>query len=165
MRRIGYFFVCSLVVLFSFAQAARADDADSGPAPYAKWVAGATSQPGLFTLWRKSGKVYVEISSLQLGKEFVQSAAPANGLGGWAIVWGEAMFAQTRIITFTRDDNKIVMTWPNTFFKAPEGSARERSVQQSFSPSIVALAPIVAEDAATGKIVFDASPFLETCST
>ncbi len=160
MRRIGYFFLCSLVVLFAFAQAARADDADSGPAPYAKWVAGATSQSGLFTLWRKSGKVYVEMSSSQLGKEFVQSAAPANGLGGWAIVWGEAMFAQTRIITFTRSDNKIVMTWPNTFFKAPEGSSRERSVQQSFSPSIVALAPIVAEDTATGKVVFDASPFL-----
>jgi hypothetical protein len=160
MRRIGLFLAIAVIFVFTFAQAARADDADSGPAPYAKWIVGATSQPGLFTLWRKSGKVYIEMSTAQLGKEFVQSATPANGLGGWAMVWGEYMFAQTRIITFTRSDNKIVITWPNTFFKAPAGSARERSVQQSFSPSIVALSTIAAEDAATGKVVFDASPFL-----
>jgi len=143
----------------SFLPAARADDADTTPAPYAKFTAGAQSQSGLFTLWRKNGKVYVELSTAQLGKDFVQSAAPANGLGGWGIVWGEDMFAQTRLIRFTRSDNKIVISWPNTFFKAPEGSARARSVQQSFSPSVVAVTPIVAEDSATGKIIFDGAPF------
>ena len=51
---------------------------------------GAQSQTGLFTLWRKNGKVYVEMSKAQLGKDFIQSASPANGLGGWALVWGEA---------------------------------------------------------------------------
>ncbi|MBV8263158.1 MAG: DUF5117 domain-containing protein, partial [Candidatus Eremiobacteraeota bacterium] len=144
----------------SFLPAARADDADTTPAPYAKFTAGAQSQTGLFTLWRKNGKVYVELSTAQLGKDFVQSAAPANGLGGWGIVWGEDMFAQTRLIRFTRQDNKIVISWPNTFFKAPEGSARARSVQLSFSPSVVAVTPIVAEDSATGKIIFDGAPFL-----
>ena len=150
----------AVLLAISFLPAARADDADTTPAPYAKFTAGAQSQSGLFTLWRKNGKVYVELSSAQLGKDFVQSAAPANGLGGWAIVWGEAMFAQTRLVRFTRADNKIVITWPNTFFKAPEGSARARSVEQSFSPSVAAVAPIVAEDASSGKIIFDGAPFL-----
>ncbi len=157
MRRIGHLFVCAALLVVSFAQAVRADDTDAGPAPYAKFIVGAQSQAGLFTVWRKSGKVYIELSNTQLGKDFVQSASPANGLGGWALVWGEDMFAQTRLIQFTRADNKIVITWPNTFFKAPPGSPRERSVAKSFSPSVVALAPIVAEDTAAGKIVFDAS--------
>ena len=160
MRRIGQFLLCAAFLVVWCAQAVRADDSDNGPQPYAKFIVGAQSQAGLFTLWRKNGKVYVEISKAQLGTDFVQSASPANGLGGWALVWGEDMFAQTRLIRFTRVDNKIVITWPNTFFKAPAGSSRERSVEKSFSPSVVALAPIVAEDQLTGKIVFDAAPFL-----
>ncbi len=160
MRSIVQSAICVALLVVSFAHAVRADDSDTGPAPYAKFIVGAQSQSGLFTVWRKSGKVYLELTTAQLGKDFVQSASPANGLGGWAIVWGEDMFAQTRLIQFTRADNKIVITWPNTFFKAPPGSSRERSVAKSFSPSIVALAPIVAEDTAAGKIVFDASPFL-----
>ncbi|HXN08346.1 MAG TPA: DUF5117 domain-containing protein, partial [Candidatus Acidoferrales bacterium] len=160
MRRIGFFLFCAAFLIISSVQAVRADDADSGPAAYTKFIVGAQSQPGLFTLWRKNGKVYVEVSKAQLGSDFIQSAAPANGLGGWALVWGEDMVAQTRLIRFTRTDNKIVITWPNTFFKAPAGSSRERSVEKSFSQSVVALTPIVAEDALTGKIVFDAAPFL-----
>jgi hypothetical protein len=160
MRWTKVFVLCSMLFVFGAAPVARADDADSGPAPYAKFIVGATSQSGLFTLWRKSGKVYVELNSSQLGKDFIQSAAPANGLGGWGMVWGEAMYAQTRLIRFTRADNKIVISWPNTFFTAQQGSARQRSIDQSFSPSVVALASIVAEDTASGKIIFDAAPFL-----
>lgn len=161
MRQMRLIFLCACLLVFSLGQMARADD-DQGqvPAPYAKFIDGAEPQHGLFTLWHKRGHVYVEISSAQLGKDYIQSAAPSNGLGGWAMVWGEAMFAQTRLIDFTRAGNKIVITWPNTFFKAPEGSARQRSIEQSFSPSVVAVAPIVALDDPAGRIVFDASPFL-----
>lgn len=161
MRKLGLIFVCSLFLAGAFAQTARADDAGGPPAPYAKWTADATSQPGLFTLWRKNDHVYIEIAKPQLGQDFIQSAAPSNGLGGWAIVWGEAMFAQTKLIEFTRNGDKIVITWPNTFFKAADGSARQRSIEQSFSPSVVAAAPIVAEDPVAGKVVFDAAPFLD----
>jgi hypothetical protein len=160
MRHLGHLLTCAVLLIVFSAQVARADDSDTGPPAYSKFIVGAQSQPGLFTLWRKNGKVYVEISKSQLDTDFIQSASPSNGLGGWALVWGEDMFAQTRLIRFTRVDNKIAITWPNTFFKAPEGSARERSVEKSFSSSVVALAPISAEDPLLGKIVFDASPFL-----
>src|SRR5579863_5612968 len=161
MRRLGFIFLCTLMCTVACALAARAQGDDgSGPAPYAKWTADATSQPGLFTLWRKDDHVYIEITKAQLDQDYIQSAAPANGLGGWAIVWGEAMFSQTKLIRFSRNGDKILITWPNTFFKAPAGSARERSIEQSFSPSVVGVANIVAEDAAAGKIVFDAEPFL-----
>jgi hypothetical protein len=161
MKRLSIAFIYVLFcALASTGWALAQPDDAAAPEPYAKWTAEATSQPGLFTLWRKNDHVYVEITKAQLGQDFIQSAAPANGLGGWAIVWGEAMFSQTKLITFTRNGNKIVITWPNTFFKAPEGSARQRSIEQSFSPSVVATADIVAEDPVTGKIIFDAAPFL-----
>jgi hypothetical protein len=160
LRRVTFLFLCLAWVTFFTGSAARADDDTGGPQDYTKWTAGATSQAGLFTVWHKEGKVYLELGNAQLGHDFIQSAAPANGLGGWAIVWGEAMFAQTRLIRFTRQDNKIVITWPNTFFTAPAGSARQRSIEQSFAPSVVAVTPIVAEDKTAGRIVFDASPFL-----
>src|ERR1700730_12871967 len=105
MRRIGYFLFCAAFFVILCAQAVRADDSDTGPAPYAKFIVGSQSQPGLFTLWRKNGKVYIEVSKSQLGSDFIQSAAPANGLGGWALVWGEDMVAQTRLIRFTRTGN------------------------------------------------------------
>lgn len=162
MRHLSLVFLWACILVCALGQAVRADDSPpaDGPAPYAKFIDGAEAQHGLFTLWNKKGHVYVEIANTQLGKDFIQSAAPANGLGGWAMVWGEAMFAQTRLIQFTRTGNKIVITWPNTYFVAPEGSSRERSVQQSFSPSVVALAPIVAVDDVGGRVIFDAAPFL-----
>ncbi len=157
MYRFAFILIVAFFAMLSCDWTARADEA---PAAYAQWTAAATGQPGLFTLWRKNDHVYVELTPAQLGQDYIQSAAPSNGLGGWAIVWGEAMFSQTKLIRFTRNGNRVVITWPNTFFKAPANSARQRSIDQSFAPSVVATAPIVAEDAVSGKIVFDAAPFL-----
>ena len=161
MQRLGLVIGLCALLLCAAAAAVRADDDPSAPAAYPKWVVGADGQHGLFTLWRKHDHVYIEIAAAQLGKDYVQSAAPQNGLGGWGLVAGEDMFAPTRLIRFARNGNKIVITWPNTFFSAPHDQAQQRAVDRSFSPSVVALAPIVALDETETKIVFDASPFLD----
>ena len=54
------------------------------PADYATFTKGLTPQRGLFTLWRKEAKVYIELSKDQLDTDFVQTAVPCNGLGGFA---------------------------------------------------------------------------------
>lgn len=162
MRRLGLVIFSCIAIVGAAPVLARADDDTSGaPAAYAKFVDGAQGQHGLFTLWRKHGHVYVEIAATQLGKDFVQSAAPQNGLGGWGLVAGEDMFAPTRLIQFTRAGNKIVITWPNTYFSAPHDTAQQRAVDRSFAPSVVAVAPIVALDETETKIVFDGAPFLD----
>jgi hypothetical protein len=132
------------------------------PADYATFTKGLTPQRGLFTIWRKSGKIYLELSKDQLDTDFIQTAVPANGLGGGGITPGlpYLQFPTARIVHFSRADDKIVVSWPNTSFIATEGTPAARAVAQSFAPSVIATAPIVAQDAATGRAVFDASYFL-----
>src|SRR6202790_5761655 len=56
---------------------------------YEKFTKDAEKQPGLFTLWHKDGKVYIELSKDQLGKEYYEHATTANGLGGVGILSGD----------------------------------------------------------------------------
>lgn len=134
--------------------------ATSGPAPIAQFTQGLTPARGLFTIWRKSGKVYLQLAKSQLDTPFIQNAEPASGLGGYGVTVGLPYIAAARIITFSRVDDKIVLTWPNTSFAATGNPAAEKAVEQSFAPSIVATTPVVAQDAKTGDVIFDAAPFL-----
>ncbi len=154
MRRLP-FALAVAAILASTVIIARADD-DNGPAPYAKFVTGAQVQNGLFNLIRKGGKVYLEIAPSQLGQDFVQTSELANGLGGYNILPG-GITASARIIRFIRSDDKIVVTWPNTYFIAPGNQPAQAAVRRTFADSPVAVAPIVATDATNGHIVFDAS--------
>ena len=130
------------------------------PDAYAEFVKGATEQHGLLTVWRKKGEVYLEIAPSQLGKDFIETAIPANGLGGFGIFPGYVYLAPARIMRFTKRDDKIVITWPNTIYDAKPGSAAERAAATTYSQSVVALAPIAAEKTSNGDIIFDAKPFL-----
>jgi len=59
MRWFSSLLLALFVVCFAGA-AARADDSGK-PAPYAEFIKGATVQNGLFNVWRKDGKVYLEV--------------------------------------------------------------------------------------------------------
>jgi hypothetical protein len=158
ITRVFFLLACCSLMVASTAVVASADDTsgDSGPAPYAKFVDGAQVQNGLFNVIRKDGKVYIDIAAAQLGQDFVQTAETANGLGGYNFIPG-GIGSYARIIRFTRSDDKIIATWPNTYFLASGNDAAKRAVNQTFADSPVAVAPVVAEDAATGRVVFDAS--------
>ncbi len=157
-------FICGgvaiAVILATNGHPAFADQGDSSaPVAYAKFIDGAQVQTGLFTLIRKDSKVYIAIAPSQLGQDFVQTAEQTNGLGGWGSIPG-GINSLARIIRFTKTDDKIVATWPNEFFQARGNPPAERAIGQTFADSPIAVAPIVATDALTGKVVFDASFFL-----
>jgi hypothetical protein len=157
--------VLATLAAFSLCvQAAHADEAgsaaaESGPAPYGKFITGAQVQNGLFNVIRKNGKVYLEIAPSQLDQDFIQSAETVNGLGGYFVVPG-GITSWTRIVRFTRNENKIVVTWPNTYFIAPGNDPAQQAISRTAANSTVAVAPIVATDATSGHVVFDASFFL-----
>jgi len=139
--------------------AALADDSsasDSGPAPYAKFISGAQVQNGLFNVIRKDGKVYLEIAPAQLDQDYIQTAELANGLGGYGVLPG-GIGSSALIIRFTRNDDKVVVTWPNTYFIAPGNEPAQRAIKRTFANSMVAVAPLAATDATNGHIVVDAS--------
>jgi hypothetical protein len=158
MRR--WLFCLSFVTTFIVLAPVAAKAEDNAPAAYAKWTAGKQSQPGLFTIWRDGSHVYIEASTAQLGKDYIEHAVPVSGLGGWDITPGNPYFDFARLIRFSRFDDKISITWPNTSFVAQSGTPAERAVAQTFASSVVGVAPIVAEDDVTGRIVFDAAPLL-----
>ncbi len=142
--------------------AALADDSspsDSAPVPYAKFIAGAQVQNGLFNVIRKGGKVYLEIAPAQLDQDFVQTSELVNGLGGYGVLPG-GIGSSALIIRFTRNDDKIVVSWPNTYFIAPGNEPAQAAIKRTFANSMVAVAPIAASDASNGHVVFDASFFL-----
>ena len=159
------FFYAALAVLalFTLPAAVRADESDGGggggPAPYAEFTKDAQVQHGLFTVWRKDGKVFLEVSPKQLDVDFIQTAVPRNGIGGYFFFNGSTDFAPARLIRFTKVDDKIAITWPNTDFIATNDSAA-LAISQTFAASTVDVTPIVSTDDSTGDIVFDASPFL-----
>ncbi len=145
------------------AASARADSPDATDTTtqtYAKFIDGAQSHPGLFTVWRKDGKVYLELRKDQLDTDFIQSAVPVNGLGGFGIYPGSFDYAPARLIRFSRTDDKVYITWPNTNFTAPAGTPISQAIDQTTAASNVGVAKIEAEDSATGDIVIAADAFL-----
>jgi len=156
---MAWIIMASITVLSMAAttSAARADSA--APAPYATWVQGATAQHGLFTIWHKAGKPYIELTADQLNRDYVQTIVPGSGLGGWFVVWGNTDHLPTELVRFVRAGDQVAILWPNPNFVAPNDAAAALSVEESFPHSIVGLASVVAEDAPTGTIVMDASPF------
>lgn len=158
--RLVFFASATALLLGTGAAFAQSSVPSEKPQPYAKFVAGLTPQRGLFTIWRNEGKVYLELTKGQLDTDFIQSFEPATGLGGFGLTPGLPYVAFARVVRFSRQDDKVAITWPNTSFVAPEGSPAARAVAQSFAPSVVALAPIAAVDDANGSVVIDASAFL-----
>ncbi|TAM61165.1 DUF5117 domain-containing protein [bacterium] len=133
------------------------------PQSYAAFTKGAQAQPGLLTVWRKRDGVYLEIAPGQLGQDFIETAVPVNGLGGFTIFPGYVYLAPARIMRFTRAGDKIVITWPNTIYDAKNPSA-QAAAAATFAQSVVALADVVAVDASNGHVVFSAKPFLADVS-
>jgi hypothetical protein len=137
------------------------DASADGPAAYDTFVKGATAQHGLFTLWHKDGKLYLELTQGQLGRDFVQTIVPSSGLGGQGVVAGNTDHLAAELVRFERADNQVAIVWPAPYFVAPHSPASQLAISRNFGRSIVALATIAAEDDKNGTVVIDASPFLE----
>jgi len=131
------------------------------PVAYDTFVKDAQPQHGLFTIWHKSGRVYLELAANQLDREFVQTIVASTGLGGFGLVWGNTDHLPTELVRFERAGNAIAILWPSPYFVAPRTPAAQRAIDRSFARSIVALAPIVAIDERSGAVVIDATPFLD----
>jgi hypothetical protein len=150
----------ALAFCFAFpALAFSPAKADENPQPYATFVQGATAQHGLFTIWHKDGKVYLELTAAQLDRDYIETIVPGNGLGAW-MVWGDTDYLPAELIRFTRTGNSVAILWPNPNFVANPGSGEANALEPNFPHSIVGLAPIAAEDPQSGTLVIDTAPFL-----
>lgn len=133
--------------------------APAGAIPsYESFARDATVQNGLIPLIHKGGKVYFALAKSQLGADFIQTAIPATGLGGFGPAPGEPYVAPARILHFDRVDDTVVIRYPNTFARVVPNSPQALGTEQNLPSSVVAVVPIVAQDADT--VVVPATPLL-----
>ena len=155
--RFFTFFLAIFAIVFEVGGVARADV----PVAYETFVKGATPQRGLFTIWRKDGKLYLELAANQLDREFVQTIVPASGVGGQGVVYGNTDHLPTELVRFERTGNSVAIVWPSPYFVAPHNPAAQRAIAGSFARTTVAVAPIAAVDTKTGAVIMDAAAYLE----
>src|SRR5471032_2094400 len=131
--------------------------ADEGQMSFDRFSDGATPQPGLFTVWRKHGRVFLEVAPAQLDRTFMVAPILASGLG-------EGLFSgidfDTILVQFHRVGDAILVEAQNPFGKAREGSPQQRAVVISYPPSVLDAQAGTAVDRRTGGIVFSADLFL-----
>ncbi len=129
-----------------------------GPAPYAKFIEGAKVEPGLLPVIEKDGNVYLEVQTSQLGADFIETAVPYSGLGGFGPAQGEPYVAPARILRFERYGNDVVLRWPNTYASTNPNTPERAGVDRSLPSSVIAVVPIAAQDGT--RVVIPAKPFL-----
>ncbi|HEY7982460.1 MAG TPA: zinc-dependent metalloprotease [Candidatus Eremiobacteraceae bacterium] len=131
--------------------------ADEGQMSFERFSDEATPQPGLFTVWRKHGRVFLEVASTQFDRTFMIAPILASGLG-------EGVFAGIEfdpiLVQFHRVGDEVVIEAQNPYGKARAGSPQERAVAISYPPSVLDAQPLTAIDHRAGGLIFPADLFL-----
>ncbi|MEI6152348.1 MAG: zinc-dependent metalloprotease [Chitinophagia bacterium] len=103
------------------------------------------------------GKIFIAVDKLETPFLYVNSL-PA-GLGSNDIGLDRGQIGDSRIVFFQRVGKKLLLTQPNTDFRAVTSDPREqKAVNESFAQSILFSFTIEAEEANT--LLVDATPFL-----
>jgi len=116
------------------------------PRPFAEVIKDAKRTDGLFPLWTKDDKTWIEIPADRFDQPFFLAVSLARGLGErWLIGGlqgsGHAVGGEY-VAQFTKASGTIQLLARNTRFVARPGSPEERAVRNSFSDSLLSSAPI-----------------------
>ncbi|MEP7295614.1 MAG: zinc-dependent metalloprotease [Burkholderiales bacterium] len=110
------------------------------PAPFATVIKDAKKTDGLFTLYQKDEKVWLELRPEDFNKPFFLSPKLATGIGE-AMIFGGLM-ADAQVIEFRRVHNQVQMIARNTDYTAAAGTPEGRAVAAAFSASLLASTPV-----------------------
>ena len=138
------------------AAAARAPD-PTAPKPFAEVARDAKVQEGLFPLWRKDDRVWIEVPVAQLQKPFLFTFNIAQAVGERGLY--ASQMGRAQMVEWRKVGNQMQLVALNTQFRATgEGS---RATQQAFSPSLVASGAVAsAEHPERKSILVDAALLL-----
>ena len=115
----------------------------AAPQPFATVVKNATRIEGLFTLWQRDDKVWIELAPEDLNKPLLLSPKFSSGIGEKGLYsglmasrWGGGVGKQ-QMVQFRRLHNQVQLLALNTQVRAQEGTPSARTVQASYSPSLL----------------------------
>jgi len=111
--------------------------------PFAEIIKDAQELPGLFPLWQKDEKVWLELSPAQLDQPYFFAVSTTQGIGERGIYGG--MMGDTHVVQFKRIGNHLQLIAKNLDFTAKEGTPIARAVREGFSDSLLASAPVLSQ--------------------
>lgn len=143
----------------SGASSAAPGSASSGAAP-----AGAPGQPqafavvsrdakrieGLFPVWQKEDKVWIELAPADFNKPFffgpkISQGIGENGYFGGTVIGAWAAFGTYQMVEFRRVHNQVQLVAKNARYKAAANTPEGRAVDASFSPSLLGSSTVASQ--------------------
>ncbi|HEX6706578.1 MAG TPA: zinc-dependent metalloprotease [Albitalea sp.] len=113
-----------------------AQAAAGGLRPFAEVIKDAKRIDGLFTLWQKDDKVWLELKPTDLDQAFFLSPKVKTGIGESRFYGG--LMAEEVVVEFRRVHNQLQLLARNTEFVAKPDTPNGRAVEAAFSPSLLA---------------------------
>jgi hypothetical protein len=145
------------------AAAAAAAQAAAAARPFSEVVKEAEETKGLFSVWRKDDKVYLEISPDQFDRPYFFKSAINQGIGE-ARIFGGAMtypMGVAQIVEFHKHGHSVQLIAKNVKYTAKAGTPEARAVAAGFSDSLLAVAPIASQPEPERKsVLIDANALL-----
>lgn len=127
--------------------AAAAAATPAATKPFKDVIKDAKEIPGLFTLFEKDDKVWIEIKPEQFNQPFLFSANLSHGIGEQLLYGGmmgyNGFLGSNAIGTFRKAGNQVQLLAKNVTYSAKVGSREARAVEQGFSDSLMASAAVV----------------------
>ncbi len=110
--------------------------------PFSQVVKNTSSLKGLFTLYhnKETGKIYLEIKPVQLNKNYLGTITMESGIGERGIYSG--MPLQDFLFYFRRVNSNLHFVVRNVNFRTRPGDPQARSLNRSFSDSVLYSLPI-----------------------
>ena len=134
------------------------------PPPFALVIKDAKKFDGLFTLYQKDEKVWIELRPEDFNQPLYFSPKIAQGIGesrilGGTMVGSYGSFGRSQVIEFQRVHTQVRMVAKNRQFRADAGTPQARSVAAGFSDSLLASTLVVSQPHPERKTVLvDAAP-------
>jgi hypothetical protein len=126
------------------AAASAAAAAAQSAKPFADVVKDAHEMPGLFRVWQKDDKVWLEIAPNQFDTPFFFSVNLSRGLGEKLFFGG--MMGASHIVYFHRlGTTQVQLLARNTNYFAQPNTPQARGVSDAFSDSLLAAAPVASQ--------------------
>ncbi len=102
------------------------------------------------------GKIYIEIT--RWNQEFLYLVSLPTGVGSNPLGLDRGQLGTTKVVTFERSGNKVLLVQPNYEFRATGNLLQKKSVEESFAKSVIWGFRVEAADG--DRVLVDATSFL-----
>nr|WP_315238854.1 zinc-dependent metalloprotease [uncultured Albidiferax sp.] len=132
------------IVAQSAASAPRAASAPPSPLPlFATVLQGTQRSIGLFPVYQRDERFWLELGPDDFGKPFFLSPKMANGIGEGGLFGGRML--SPRLVEFRHVHNLVQLVARNTDFVAPPGTPEARAVAAAYAPSLLGSTPVASQ--------------------